>query len=483
MSIAAIRCYMGGEWYPSESAQGQEVRNPATGEVLAEVPFCTEAEVDYAVQKAKEAFPRWRCTPPVERIQYLFRLKSLVEEHFEEISRMITLENGKTLEESRGELRRMIENIEVATGIPSLMQGRTLEDVAIGIDEAAICQPLGVFCAITPFNFPAMVAWWFAPYAVATGNTFIIKPSEQTPLTQERIFALIDEAGFPPGVINLVHGAKETVDTLLEHPDIEGISFVGSTPVAKYIYRKAGEHGKRVQCQGGAKNFLVIMSDADLEATAPAVVSSAYGCAGQRCLAGSAAIAISSTYKPFVHHLVKAAQAIRVGQGLDPETQMGPVISAKAKDRVLKYIDMGQKENARLMLDGRAHPRSHDSAGYFVGPTIFDEVHPEMTVANEEIFGPVLFVIHAESLEQALEIIKKNPYGNAASLFTRSGKAAREFKYRVPCGNIGINVGVAAPMAFFPFGGMKDSFFGVLHGQGQEAIRFFTDYKVVIERW
>lgn len=478
-----VRCYVDGEWAASASARGQEVINPATEEELGEVPFCTREEVDHVVETAQEAFVRWRRTPPVERVQHLFKLKQLMEGRAEDLARTITLENGKTLEESRGEVRRTIENLEVAAGIPSLMQGSNLEDVASGIDEAAFRQPLGVFCSISPFNFPAMVPWWFAPYALATGNTFVIKPSEQTPLTQERIFEFIHEAGFPPGVVSLIHGAKETVEALIEHPGIAGISFVGSTPVAKTIYRKSSEYGKRVQCQGGAKNYLVIMPDADLDPTVHAVTRSAFGCAGQRCLAGSATISVGGVHEPFMEGFRKVAQSIRVGDGLKPETQMGPVISDPARTRILKFLDLADKEGARPSVDGREHPRARDSTGHFVGPTVLEDVRPAMSVAHEEIFGPVLSTLRAESLEEALEIIEGNPYGNAASIFTRSGKAAREFRYRVPCGNIGVNVGVAAPMAFFPFSGRKDSFFGDLHGQGQDAVRFFTDYKIVIERW
>lgn len=477
-----VRCYVDGEWVESDSSQGQEVENPATGEVIAEVPFCSREEVDGVVGRAKAAFPKWRRTSPVERIQPLFKLKGLMEDRVEDLAKTLTMENGKTFNESMGEMRRTIENLEVASGIPTLMQGGNLEDVSAGIDESAIRQPLGVFACIAPFNFPAMVPWWFAPYAMATGNTYIIKPSEQTPLTQELIFELIHEAGFPRGVINLVHGAKETVDALIEHPDIEGISFVGSTPIAQAIYQKAAAHGKRVQCQGGAKNFLVIMPDAELDFSVGAASSSAFGCAGQRCLAGSAAITVGDVHEPFIKGLRETAQAIRVGNGLEEGNTMGPVISKQSKSRVLEYLELGAKEGAELALDGRQHD-SADSAGNFVGPSVVENVSPNMSVANEEIFGPVLSTLHAESLDEALDVIERNPYGNAASIFTQSGKAAREFKYRVPCGNIGINVGVAAPMAFFPFGGMKDSFFGDLHGQGQDAIRFFTDYKVVIERW
>lgn len=481
-NLRSVRCYIGGRWSVPESTEGREVVNPATGEPLAQVRFCTCEEVEEAVQNAKEAFLTWRSTPAAERVRYLFRLKRLVEEQIEDLAKIITLENGKTLNESRGELRRMIENLEVAAGAPSLMQGSALEEVAAGIDETVVRQPLGVFCAIAPFNFPAMVPWWFAPYALATGNTFIIKPSEQTPLTQERIFELIDRAGFPPGVINLIHGAKETVDALLDHPGIVGVSFVGSTPVAEYVYRRAAERGKRVQCQGGAKNFLVVMPDADLEEAAQAVAGSAYGCAGQRCLAGSAVLAVGGVRGPFLERLVRTARSLRVGDGLEPETEMGPVISEAAKSRIADSIEQGVREGARLLLDGREHPKAR-AAGYFIGPTVFDDVAPEMSVAAEEIFGPVLSTLEVESLEAALETIERNPYGNAASVFTQSGRAARTFKQRVSCGNVGINVGVPAPMAFFPFAGMKDSFFGDLHGQGRDAIRFFTDCKVVIERW
>ncbi len=477
-----VRCYLNGEWVNSDATRGQDVINPATGETLAKVPFCSADDVNTAVEAAQASFPQWRGTPPIERIQPLFRLKRLVEDRFDQLAETITLENGKTLAESRGELQRTIENIEVATGAPSLMQGAVLEDIAPGIDESAIRQPLGVFACIAPFNFPAMIPAWFAPYALATGNTYIVKPSEQTPLTQQLMFELIDEAGFPPGVVNLVHGDKATVDALLDHPDIAGISFVGSTPVAQAVYERATANGKRAQCHGGAKNFLVIMPDADLDATVEAVANSAYGCAGQRCLAGSAAVTVGGTHDTFLDRLSDNAQAIRVGNGLNEATDMGPVISDASRRRILDALSRGERDGVQFRLDGRSSVQE-DSAGYFVGPTVVEGVDPDSTLANEEIFGPVLTTLHTDSLDEALEVIERNPFGNAASIFTQDGSAARKFKHRVPCGNVGINVGVAAPMAFFPFSGMKASFFGDLHGQGRDAIRFFTDTKVVIERW
>ncbi len=475
--------YVGGEWH-TESADGYlPVRNPALDEVIAEVPLSSRAEVNRAAQIAKKAYVAWSDTPSVERVQYLFRLKHLLEEHKEDIARIVTLEHGKTLEEARNEMRRTIENVEVATGIPSLMQGRLLQDVSRGMDQEEIRQPLGVFAMLAPFNFPAMVPWWFAPHALATGNTYIVKPSEQTPCSQQAIFELIEKAGFPKGVINLVHGSKETANALIEHPDIEGISFVGSTPVARAIYKKAAEFGKRVQAQGGAKNYLVVLPDAAMKFTVDSIVSSAYGCAGQRCLAGSAVLAIGDKQRALSEQLVEATAALKVGYGMNEGIDMGPVISRKQQERVLEYLDIGAKEGAKPVLDGRNKKVKGYDKGYFVHPTVFDEVDPSMRIAREEIFGPVLSVTHAKDIEEALKIVEQNPYGNAISLYTQSGKWAREFKMRVRCGNVGINVGVAAAMAFFPFAGMKDSFFGDLHGQGMDAIRFFTDAKVVISRW
>jgi malonate-semialdehyde dehydrogenase (acetylating)/methylmalonate-semialdehyde dehydrogenase len=483
MHYGILKNYIGGEWVASTSGELLDVHNPATDEVIARVPLSTADEVDRAVAAAKEAFQEWRETPAVVRSRYMFRLKELMEEHFEELARTVTTEHGKILDEARGEVRRAIENVEVAAGVPSLMMGYNAEDIAAGIDEDCILQPVGVFCCVAPFNFPAMVPFWFMPYAVACGNTYIVKPSEVCPVSQNRLFELLDEVGFPPGVVNLVNGAKGVVDALLTHPDVAGVSFVGSTPVGKYIYATAAANGKRAQCQAGAKNALVVMPDAVLDGTVAAILTSAFGTAGQRCLAGALVLAAGDIYEPLKAKLVEAAARIKVGDGLDESVQMGPVVSRKALERILGYIEKGVQEGAELLLDGRRVAVAGNPNGYFVGPTIFDRVRPEMTIAREEIFGPVLGIIPVADFEEALAIIEAIPYGNAASIFTSSGKWAREFKYRVKCGNIGVNIGIAAPIATFPFAGMKQSFFGDLHGQGRDAIQFFTDRKVVISRW
>jgi malonate-semialdehyde dehydrogenase (acetylating)/methylmalonate-semialdehyde dehydrogenase len=478
-----VKNYVNGSWVDSTSTQLLDVVNPATAETIAQVPLSTPAEVKEAVAAAKEAFKEWRETTPLSRAHYMFRLKDLMEEHFEELARVLVQEEGKTVDEARGEIRRGIENVEVAAGIPSLMMGYNLEDISPGIDEEAVIQPLGVFCVVAPFNFPSMVPLWFMPYAVATGNTYIVKPSEQVPLSQNKLFELIDEAGFPPGVINLVNGAKETVDALLEHPDIKGVSFVGSTRTGKYIYRKATENGKRAQCQCGAKNFILVMPDADLDRTIPGLMTSFYGCAGERCLSGSVLVPVGDVYEELRDRFVSAASKLKVGYGLDEAVQMGPVVSKRHMERVVGYIEKGVEEGAKLLLDGRGIKVEGYAKGFFIGPTVFDEVRPDMTIAKEEIFGPVASIVRARTLEEAIEMIHASPYGNAASVFTSSGKVARDFKYRVQCGNIGINIGINAPMAFFPFSGAKESFFGDLHGQGRDAITFFTDRKIVISRW
>ncbi|MDO8750999.1 MAG: CoA-acylating methylmalonate-semialdehyde dehydrogenase [Dehalococcoidia bacterium] len=474
--------YINGAWVNSMSTEVLDVENPATGEVIGQVPLSTKGEVDAAVRAASVAFPGWRDTPPQQRVQYLFRLKVLVEEHQDEMARIIVQEEGKTYREAFGEVGRGIENIERAAGIPSLMMGRNLEEVARGIDEYELRQPLGVFCCIAPFNFPAMIPLWFLPYAVACGNTYVVKPSEQVPLTQNRLFQLIHQAGFPEGVLNLVNGAKDVVDALLDHPDIRGVSFVGSTPVAQHVYSRAAANGKRAQCQAGAKNYLVVMPDADLEATVDALIESCFGSAGERCLAGSVVVPVGDITEPLQGALTDAARAMKVGYGLDDSVHMGPVISARHRDRVLAYIERGVQEGARLILDGRTTPPPNRS-GYFVNPTIFEGVTPEMTIAREEIFGPVASIMPARSLDEALDFISRIPYGNSASIFTKSGKWAREFQHRVVAGNVGINVGIPAPVAPFPFSGAKRSFFGDLHGQGIDSIFFFTERKVVITRW
>lgn len=482
----ALNNYSDGEWVESKG-ELQDVINPATCKTIAKVPFSTKEEVNEAVKAAKGAFPEWRKTPPLTRARCLFRLKESLEDNFEELSRVQTMEHGKTIDESRGETRRGIENVEVATGISSLMMGYNLEDIAAGIDEYLIRQPLGVFCCIAPFNFPFMVPLWFAPYAVATGNCIIIKPSPRDPITQVKLTELVDEAGFPPGVWSIVHGGTEVSQALLEHPDIKGACFVGSTPVAKKVYRKCGETGMRVIAQGGAKNFMVIMSDADLGKTVPALMTSFFGNTGQRCLSGANAIVVGRNdgfYKDFVERFVSSAGRISAGYGLDESIQMGPLQSKKAKERVLAFIEKGIEEGAKLILDGRETDiKGNYPDTCFLAPTVFENVVLDTTIAEEEIFGPVANIMRAKDLDEAIRMIHANPYGNAASIFTSSGRFAREFHYRVMCGNIGINVGIPAPMAFFPFSGMKDSFFGISHGQGTEAIRFFTESKMVIQRW
>lgn len=483
MGIKHLKNYIDGEWVESQSKELLEVRNPATDEVIAHVPLSTAEEVGETARAAQEAFQDWRETTPYARARYMFRLKNLMEERFEDLAQIIVREHGKILDEARGEVRRGIENVEVAAGVPSLMMGYNMEDVSQGIDEDCVYQPVGVFCCVTPFNFPNMVPLWFLPYAVACGNTYIVKPSELCPMSQDILFELFYEADFPPGVVNLVHGDKRAVDALLDHPDVRGFSFVGSTPVGKYIYTRAAANGKRAQCQTGAKNCLVVMPDAVLDKTVPSIMSSVFGTAGQRCLAGALVIAVGDVYESLKDKLLESAARIKVGDGLDETVQMGPVVSQKSLDRILGYVEKGIEEGATLLLDGRDIQVEGYPNGYFIGPTIFTDVTSDMVIAQEEIFGPVLGLIHVDNFDEALNVIHDSPYGNAASLFTSSGKWAREFKYRVQAGNLGINIGIAAPIASFPFSGMKDSFFGDLHGQGRDAIEFFTDRKVVISRW
>ena len=471
--------YIAGDWRKGRSSVVADITNPATLETVASIPLAEAEDVAAAVAAAKAAFPAWRRTPPQERIQYLFRFKQLLQEHAAEIARVTTLENGKTLTEARAELQRGIENVEVACGIPTLMQGYNLEDVASGIDEIMIRQPLGVTVAITPFNFPAMIPLWFLPYAIACGNTFILKPSERVPLTAQKLFELLHQTGLPAGVVNLVVGAKPAVDALLQHPDVRAISFVGSTPVAKYIYAEGAVYGKRVQCQGGAKNHVVIMPDADLEMTARIVSDSAFGCAGQRCLAVSTAVTVGEATKNFTDHFVDLASKIRVGNGLEEGVQMGPVITSESKSRILGLVEKGVQDGGKLLLDGR----QTDGPGNFIKPTVIAGVDDSSDLSSTEVFGPVLTMREASDLDDAIEILSRSAYGNAASIFTSSGAAARKFRYEAPAGNIGVNIGVAAPMAYFPFSGWKDSFLGVLHGQGRDAIEFYTDKKVVVERW
>lgn len=478
-----VQNYINGRWVESTSSEWQNVINPATAETIAQTPLTTAVEVVAAIEAASTAYRAWRCTPPEDRIQPLFKLKQLLEDHVDELGRIITQESGKTFAEAKGELRRAIENVEVACGIPMMMQGHILEDVARGIDEMMIRQPLGVVAAITPFNFPAMIPFWFLPYAIATGNTFILKPSERVPLTMKRAFELLDQAGLPKGVVNLVNGGKAVVDALLDHPKVRAISFVGSTPVAKYVYARAGANGKRAQCQGGAKNHVIVLPDADMKMATQIISDSAFGCAGQRCLAVSVAVTIGDAQKIFRDSITEAAASLRVGNGLEEGVQMGPLVTPQSKSRVESLIGVGEKEGAKVLLDGRNASIPKYESGNFVKPTILDKVPASSELADTEIFGPVLSLVHAGDMNEALAFLERSKFGNQASIFTSSGAAARRFRYEAPAGNIGINIGVAAPMAYFPFSGWKDSFFGNMHGQGHDAIEFYTDKKVVIERW
>lgn len=475
--------YVGNEWRRSAAGTYVDVLNPASGEVLAATPLSPASEVAAAVDVAQAAFQEWRDVPVTDRILPLFRLRQLLNDNIEDIARTITLEAGKTYAESIGEMRRGIENIEVACGMPMMMQGVNNENIARGIDEHMFRQPLGVVTAIVPFNFPGMIPLWFLPYAVASGNTFILKPSEKVPLTMQKLYALIEQADFPSGVINLVNGGKETVDALLDHPKIRAVSFVGSTPVARYIYSRATANGKRAQCQGGAKNPAVIMPDANMDMSTRILTDSAFGCAGQRCLATSVAITVGDAQKEFTDRILEAASSRKVGFGLDEGVEMGPVISSESLQRVDELVNQGLKEGARALTGGSPADVDGFANGYFYHPTVLDGVLPGSTIATTEVFGPVLALMHARDLNEAIDMVNDRGFGNQASIFTSSGASARAFRHKVHAGNIGINLGVAAPMAFFPFSGWGDSFFGDLHAQGAHGVEFYTETKVVVERW
>jgi malonate-semialdehyde dehydrogenase (acetylating)/methylmalonate-semialdehyde dehydrogenase len=477
------RNYIGGQWVASASKQVNRLANPATGEALGEVAMSTAEEVHAAIRAAQKAFPEWRRTPPLTRSRYLLRMRERLEEEFEEFARIVTREHGKAIDESRGEVRRAIEMLEVAAGIPSLMQGYNSEDIAPGIDEYAIWQPLGVFACLAPFNFPAMVPFWFFPFAIATGNTYVVKPSPIVPLSMQKAFEIIEELDLPPGVMNLVHGGPEVANLLMTSRDVAGVSFVGSSAVARIVYQTAAAAGLRVQAQGGAKNFLTVLPDANLDKAIPNMMTSIYGCTGQRCLSGSVVLAVGDVYPELKRRLVEAASRLKVGNGMDETIEMGPLTTPEKKQSVLNWIALGEKEGARLILDGRKHKVAGLPEDCFLGPSVFDGVTPNMKIAQEEIFGPVAAIMRLNSLDDAIATVNASRYGNASTIYTSSGGAAREYRYGVNCGNIGVNVGIVAPMAFFPFGGRKESFFGDLHGQGRDVIQFFTDRKVVIERW
>ena len=476
--------FIGGNWTGALDVVTEPVFNPSDGSVIARTPMCGASEVDAAVRAAREAQPDWSATPVVDRARILFRYVHLLEAHFEELSRLVTREHGKTLEEARGSVRRGIEVVEFACGAPTLLMGDALEEIASGIDCDTIRQPVGVCAGITPFNFPAMVPMWMYPIAIVCGNTFVLKPSEKVPLTAVRLVELLEEAGLPPGVMNLVHGGVDVVNALCTHPGIDAVSFVGSSPVARHVYQTATAHGKRVQAAGGAKNYMVILPDADPDFTVDALIGSVYGCAGERCMAGSVAVTVDDAAGRVLPPLREALDGMKIGPtDRDPKVDMGPVVTRQHLDKVHGYIASGLSDGASLYRDGRGVEVPETPDGFYLGPTIFDEASTGMSIVREEIFGPVLSVIRTESLDKGIEACNQSGFGNAAVLFTGDGKAARTFRNRVSAGMVGINVGVPAPMAFFPFSGWNGSFFGDLHIQGKEGFAFYTRQKVTMSRW
>src|ERR1022692_2722362 len=479
-TISLVSFYINGNWERPAGRTGGTVSNPATGALLAEVPYADESDIDRAVRAAHEAFLLWREVPVVDRVQVLYRYKALLDKHTADLANVLTSENGKTADDARAEVRRAIQMVEMACGMPSLMMGDSLNDVAAGIDCKTIRQPIGVCAGITPFNFPAMVPMWMYPFAIASGNTFVLKPSEKVPLTPTLAAQLLHLAGLPAGVFNLLHGDRTVVDALLHHPLVKAVSFVGSTPVAKHIYTTAAAEGKRVQALGGAKNHLIVMPDADMPKTVEAIIGSAFGAAGERCLAGSVLVPVGDAAAPLLELLVARTKSLTVGDGSAPGIEMGPLVTGDHCKRVESYVEKGVAEGAIPLVDGR---QQKAEAGYFLGPTIFDHVTPQMTIAREEIFGPVLSVIRVNTLDDAIDLVNACPFGNATAIFTASGKSAREYSSRCQVGMVGINVGVAAPMAFFPFAGWKHSFFGDLHAHGKDAVSFYTEQKVIMSRW
>ncbi|HEX3743222.1 MAG TPA: CoA-acylating methylmalonate-semialdehyde dehydrogenase [Bryobacteraceae bacterium] len=479
-TVSLVSFYINGAWERPEGSAGGTIVNPATGAAIAEVPYAGAADIDRAVRAAHEAFLKWRDVPVVDRVQVLYRYKTLLERHHGDLANTLTRENGKTADDAKAEVRRAIQMVEMACGMPSLMMGDSLNDIAAGIDCKTIRQPIGVCVGITPFNFPAMVPMWMWPFAIASGNTFILKPSEKVPLTPTLAAQLLHQAGVPAGVFNLVHGDRIAVDALLHHPLVKAVSFVGSTPVAKHVYTTAAAQGKRVQALGGAKNHLIVMADADMPKTVEAIIGSAFGAAGERCLAGSVLVPVGDAAGPLLELLVERTRNLAVGDGSQAGVEMGPLVTADHCQRVAGYVEKGVAEGAVALVDGRQHK---PTGGYFLGPTIFDHVTPQMTIAREEIFGPVLSVMRVNTLDDAIDLVNRSPFGNATAIFTSSGKSAREYSSRCEVGMVGVNVGVAAPMAFFPFAGWKNSFFGDLHAHGKDAVAFYTEQKVIMSRW
>ena len=484
MSATAVKIlpnYINGAWVPSASSELLDVQNPATGEVLSQVPLSGTSDVDQAVQAARAAFPAWKAKSTIDRARWLFGFRQQLEENKDRLAECVTLEMGKTFPDARAEVERMIEMVECACAIPTTMQGRNLEGVATNVDAETIRQPVGVCAAITPFNFPAMVPMWFLPFAIATGNTFILKPSEQVPMTQQIVFELIDGLGLPPGVVNMVNGSRDVVNAILDHPGIDAVSFVGSASTAQYIYERAAAKKKRVQALGGAKNSMVVMPDAVMDKTADNIIGSAFGAAGQRCMAGSIVVAVGGAWQDLAKELVPRTEALTVGDGMEQGTSVGPVVSCEARDRIRGMIDNALEQGATLAVDGREP--GLPAEGAYVGPTIVQGVTDAMEISREEVFGPVLSVVEVDTLADAIAFVHGSRYGNGTSIFTESGAAVRRYRHEVEVGMIGVNVGVAAPVAFFPFSGWKDSFLGDLHAHGTDGVDFFTRKKTVTSRW
>jgi malonate-semialdehyde dehydrogenase (acetylating) / methylmalonate-semialdehyde dehydrogenase len=480
-SVRLLDNYVAGRWTPASSTEALDVTNPASGEVLARVPLSSADDLDAAVKAARAALPEWRAVSVIARARHLFALREGLEARREELARSVTIEMGKTIGDARAEVARMIEMVEAACAIPTTMQGRILEDVARNVDAETVRQPVGVCAAIVPFNFPAMVPFWFLPFAIGCGNAFILKPSEQVPLTQQVAFEVLDSLGLPAGVVNLVNGGREVVEGILDHPGIDAVSFVGSAPVARIVYERAAKAGKRVQALGGAKNHMVVMPDAVVDKTVDGLIGSGFGAAGQRCMAGSVVVTVGDAHDRLMPALREASEALRVGDGLEDSTDVGPVVSAAARDRIRGWIDRGVQEGATLAVDGREP--AVQGEGSYVGPTILDGVSAEMDVAREEIFGPVLSVINVASLDEAIDVVNRSRFGNGVSIFTESGASVRRFRHEVQAGMVGVNIGVAAPVAFFAFSGWKDSFLGDLHAHGPDAVDFYTRKKTVTSRW
>ncbi|WP_431801526.1 CoA-acylating methylmalonate-semialdehyde dehydrogenase [Halobacillus andaensis] len=480
--VKTLQNYIGGEWVDAKSDQTEEVYNPATGEVIAGVPISSHEDVDYAVNVAKEAFQEWKEVPVPKRARILFKYQQLLVDHWDELAELITIENGKNLKEAKGEVQRGIENVEFATGAPTLMMGDQLPSIANGLESGVSRYPIGVIGGITPFNFPMMVPCWMFPMAIATGNTFIMKPSERTPLLANRLAELLEEAGLPKGVFNIVHGAHDVVNGLLDHKQVAAISFVGSQPVAEYVYKRGTENLKRVQALAGAKNHSIVLNDANLDNASTQILNAAFGSAGERCMAASVVAVEDSVADEFIDQLQSKVDEIKIGNGLEDDVFLGPVIREQHKERTIGYIEKGEQEGAKLIRDGRQDVPSQEK-GYFVGPTIFDNVTTEMKIWQDEIFAPVLSIVRVKNLDDAIEVTNESPFANGACIFTRDGGSVRQFRETIDAGMLGVNIGVPAPMAFFPFSGWKNSFYGDLHANGKDGVEFFTRKKVMTTRW